>query len=176
MTRYYKYKKEHNKTIAEQSGAVSRSNVQGGKVIKRHSTAPSATSAVCLRCRQAGHVVKDCPAATADSKTLCYRCGSREHSLKQCTQPRMMSDTEESLPFAECYVCKGQGHLARSCPQNANGLYPNGGGCRVCGSTRHLQRDCTQQSTNTSGKTNGWKARENARRKRAEAVKRVVFK
>ena len=60
------------------------------------------------------------------------------------------------------------GHLARSCPENPRGLYPQGinnvswhlkkiyplnfcfvmhfkgGGCKFCGSVEHLKRDCPQ--------------------------------
>ncbi|RKP22861.1 hypothetical protein SYNPS1DRAFT_19465, partial [Syncephalis pseudoplumigaleata] len=45
-------------------------------------------------------------------------------------------------PFAHCFVCNEQGHLASKCPQNDRGVYPNGGCCRFCGSIRHLSKDC----------------------------------
>ncbi|RCN44624.1 zinc knuckle [Ancylostoma caninum] len=48
------------------------------------------------------------------------------------------------FPFATCFVCGQQGHLSRDCEKNANGIYPDGGGCNVCGSTRHLKRDCPE--------------------------------
>ena len=31
-----------------------------------------------------------------------------------------------SFPFAKCFICQEMGHLARSCPENPRGLYPQG--------------------------------------------------
>lgn len=35
-----------------------------------------------------------------------------------------------------------QGHIARQCPDNPKGLYPNGGCCKLCGDVTHLRKDC----------------------------------
>lgn len=47
-----------------------------------------------------------------------------------------------AYPYATCFVCKKVGHISKDCPDNAHGLYPNGGCCLECGSVRHLRRDC----------------------------------
>jgi hypothetical protein len=31
-----------------------------------------------------------------------------------------------AFPFAKCFICQEMGHLARSCPENPRGLYPQG--------------------------------------------------
>ena len=46
------------------------------------------------------------------------------------------------MKYASCFVCSKRGHVASACPENANGLYPDGGGCRFCGSNQHLARNC----------------------------------
>ena len=35
--------------------------------------------------------------------------------------------------------------MAKACPDNPKGLYPNGGGCVFCGSVEHLKRDCPRK-------------------------------
>lgn len=68
------------------------------------------------------------------------RCGSTKHTLSKCKKP---SDLSNPLPFASCFVCSGQGHLASACPQNkGKGVYPHGGCCKICGDTSHLAKDC----------------------------------
>lgn len=44
--------------------------------------------------------------------------------------------------FADCYICHQTGHLTRSCPSNANGIYPRGGSCFKCNEKTHLAKDC----------------------------------
>lgn len=101
----------------------------------------SANFVVCLHCRKRGHYVKDCPrlASETSEKLFCYNCGSYNHCLRHCTQDR---DPSGALPFAQCFVCKQAGHLARNCPQNSHGLYPKGGSCHICGRIDHLAKDC----------------------------------
>jgi hypothetical protein len=41
-----------------------------------------------------------------------------------------------------------QGHIARQCPDNPKGLYPNGGNCKLCGDVTHLRKDCPTVSMN----------------------------
>lgn len=67
---------------------------------------------------------------------ICYKCGSTEHRLQQCTVKG------DSFAYATCFICGKQGHWSRLCPDNPNGLYPNGGCCNECGSIEHFKRDC----------------------------------
>jgi zinc finger CCHC domain-containing protein 9 len=67
---------------------------------------------------------------------ICYKCGSTEHRLQQCTVKG------DSFAYATCFICGKQGHWSRLCPDNPNGLYPNGGCCNECGSIQHFKRDC----------------------------------
>ncbi|CAL8123759.1 unnamed protein product [Orchesella dallaii] len=107
----------------------------------------------CFQCRQFGHVLSDCPnlkkalavpgsdgvleaAMIADQGLLCFKCGSMEHTSRKCRRQG------ENFEFAKCFICSGSGHIARQCPQNANGIYPSGGSCGECGSTTHLKKDC----------------------------------
>ena len=50
-----------------------------------------------------------------------------------------------AYPYATCFVCKKVGHISKDCPDNAHGLYPNGGCCLECGSVRHLRKDCPEK-------------------------------
>jgi len=115
----------------------------------------------CFVCRQTGHLSQECPQNTDTSESrntpkICYRCGRLDHSLKDCKRPpqkpnrkRKRTDEEtnddssaevgeqEYLPYAKCYVCHQNGHLAGSCPENERGIYPNGGACKLCGINSH---------------------------------------
>merc|ERR1711860_295702 len=102
---------------------------------------------VCFKCRQPGHMLADCPLAGKDdqarpSSGICFKCGSLEHTSKECKSKRTR---EDAYNFASCFICKQEGHIAKSCPDNPRGLYPKGGGCVFCGSVEHLKRDCQRK-------------------------------
>lgn len=80
---------------------------------------------------------------TSSNYMVLLRCGSSNHTLSKCRKPRGKAN---SLPFASCFVCKGTGHLASTCPQNEKGVYPNGGSCGLCNKVDHLARDCPLRS------------------------------
>ena len=104
---------------------------------------------VCFHCREPGHVLADCP-HTENIKVEdmpaaaghCFKCGSLEHTSKEC---KSKLKRENAYRFAVCFICKQEGHLAKACPDNPKGLYPNGGGCVFCGSVEHLKRDCPRK-------------------------------
>ena len=123
---------------------------------RRRRTAERNANVTCFACREKGHAVQDCPKIADGSIKppenqsgfsatgvvgICYRCGSRRHRLSACREK--VSDPSNPLPFASCFVCNGNGHLASQCPNNKEkGVYPNGGSCKLCGETDHLARNC----------------------------------
>ena len=52
-----------------------------------------------------------------------FSAGSNEHTSKNCESKLKGAD---AYRFAECFVCKQTGHLAKACPDNPKGLYPKG--------------------------------------------------
>ena len=54
---------------------------------------------------------------------LIFSAGSNEHTSKNCESKLKGAD---AYRFAECFVCKQTGHLAKACPDNPKGLYPKG--------------------------------------------------
>ncbi|CAH2267762.1 jg15179 [Pararge aegeria aegeria] len=99
---------------------------------------------VCYNCRKGGHNLSDCPdlksnipgAGAADG--VCFKCGSTEHRQFECK----VQKGDKEFRFATCFICKEAGHIARQCPDNPKGLYPNGGNCKLCGDVTHLRKDC----------------------------------
>jgi zinc finger CCHC domain-containing protein 9 len=97
---------------------------------------------VCFHCRNSGHLLSQCPKLGSSSESgtgICFKCGSTEHTHLQCQVIRT-----QDFRYAECFVCKEQGHIARQCPDNPRGLYPKGGACKVCGDVTHLKKDCPE--------------------------------
>jgi hypothetical protein len=74
-------------------------------------------------------------------KVMCYNCGASDHGLYACQKPV----DHKNLPFAECFICKGKGHISANCPQSENGIYPRGGTCFVCNQKDHLAKYCPQK-------------------------------
>ncbi|XP_013148247.1 PREDICTED: zinc finger CCHC domain-containing protein 9-like [Papilio polytes] len=98
---------------------------------------------VCYNCRKGGHNLSDCPELKSkipgvdSAEGVCFKCGSTEHRQFECKVQR-----DKEFRFATCFICKEAGHIARQCPDNPKGLYPNGGCCKLCGDVTHLKKDC----------------------------------
>jgi zinc finger CCHC domain-containing protein 9 len=123
-----------------------------GKDVDSEREKEEANFTICLGCRKRGHFVKDCPRLAiapqeilqAQGPEVCFNCGSADHTLKTCPKPR--DNGRGTLKFANCFICKKVGHIARDCPENPNGLYPNGGCCHICLQKTHLVRDCPERT------------------------------
>ncbi|XP_038222580.1 zinc finger CCHC domain-containing protein 9-like [Zerene cesonia] len=109
---------------------------------------------VCYNCRKGGHNLSDCPDLKSNipgvdsADGVCFKCGSTEHRQNECKVQR-----DKEFRFATCFICREPGHLARQCPDNPKGLYPNGGSCKLCGDVTHLRKDCptvTEKKESTS--------------------------
>jgi len=141
----FKELKSKGLSKSELDGAMKRERRIAEKKLAR------AKKLVCFNCRQPGHMLADCPTAAAapglhdhgrPSTGICFKCGSLDHLSKDCHSKQKR---EGAYSFANCFICKQDGHLAKTCPDNPKGLYPKGGGCVFCGSVEHLKRDCKRK-------------------------------
>ncbi|KAF5282902.1 hypothetical protein FQR65_LT14179 [Abscondita terminalis] len=114
---------------------------------------------VCFNCRISGHTISECPKLEETSNVeqfqtgICFKCGSTEHTHFECKVNR-----GDNFKFAQCFICKEQGHIARQCPDNNRGIYPRGGACKLCGDVTHLRKDCPKhQEEANSSKTVAYK-------------------
>ena len=144
LKKLHKKLKSAGATKQEVDEALKRERRRAEKTLAR------SKKLVCFNCRQPGHMLADCP-NTENIKMEdmpkaaghCFKCGSLEHSSKDC---KSKLRRENAYRFAVCFICKQEGHLAKACPDNPKGLYPNGGGCVFCGSVEHLKRDCPRKA------------------------------
>lgn len=118
---------------------VAKSGRDGG-VHKRAKT-KRRVKLICFKCRKRGHTLQDCQ---GDAVGICFRCGAKDHILRDCNIP-----DSGSLPYTTCFICQKTGHIASQCPENKNGIYPNGGACFFCGSIDHRKIDCPERKNNT---------------------------
>jgi len=62
---------------------------------------------------------------------ICYKCGGNDHSVWDCkSEAAEGGEAAGKFAFAACFVCGEKGHISRECPQNAKGIYVNGGHCK----------------------------------------------
>ena len=143
LKKLHKKLKSSGATKPEVDEALKRERRRAEKSLARNK------KLVCFNCREPGHVLADCPSTEKirmedmpAAAGHCFKCGSLEHSSKDC---KSKLKRENAYRFAVCFICKQEGHLAKACPDNPKGLYPNGGGCVFCGSVEHLKRDCPRK-------------------------------
>ncbi|KAF9432979.1 hypothetical protein BGZ76_010042 [Entomortierella beljakovae] len=87
----------------------------------------------CHNCKQEGHVANSCPEGKREPEKSayfgkCYNCGSEDHRTRTCTVPKRM---------LTCRNCKGDGHMAKDCPEPTI--------CSNCNEEGHISRECDKE-------------------------------
>lgn len=120
---------------------ISNGEIKKIMKLQRRSAEKALTRArkrVCFNCRRSGHPLSECPSLNQGEGTgICFKCGSTEHTHFECRVVK-----KQEYKFAQCFICKEQGHISNQCPDNPRGLYPKGGACKLCGDVTHLKRFC----------------------------------
>lgn len=137
---------EDAKRLEELKKSLFAKGISNGEIkkimkLQRRSAEKALTRArkkVCFNCRRSGHPLSECPSLNQGEGTgICFKCGSTEHTHFECKVVK-----KQEYKFAQCFICKEQGHISNQCPDNPRGLYPKGGACKLCGDVTHLKRFC----------------------------------
>lgn len=144
---------------------ISNGEIKKIMKLQRRSAEKTLTRArkkVCFNCRRSGHPLSECPSLNQGEGTgICFKCGSTEHTHFECKVVR-----KQEFKFAQCFICKEQGHISNQCPDNPRGLYPKGGACKLCGDVTHLKRFCPTLPNQSEPTIDNFLDEEDTRQKR----------